>query len=272
MDVGFILKGLRYPDAVPKPEGIIRPIRERRCDCRRVRTDTADVGPGGVVGGDQGPTHNAGSHRDHCKASSLLLCSIKHRPFCALLLHCSLAPRSCRPRCVGTQDRLGAATNTRHELLSPRGLISGAQGGWLWAAEAAEDPGRMHQVQETLRGRGHFTWLADVTVRPATHPRCCRRTSDHRAGAPGLSELLPRVPTDGQTDGQTAVPAATTPGRGQSSHGLCFCSGCGCSCPALLPSHLEHFATGDANAWLVVLGGCSVSGQPCPVKRAADPK
>lgn len=53
---------------------------------------------------------------------------------------------------------------------------------------------------------------------------------DHKAGAPGLSGLPlqvwlprgswlpPRAPTDGRMDGQTAVPAAATPGHGQASH------------------------------------------------------
>lgn len=51
--------------------------------------------------------------------------NLKHRPFSrASLQRCFPAPRSCGPRRAGTWDRLGAATNTCHELRSPHGLIS----------------------------------------------------------------------------------------------------------------------------------------------------
>jgi len=45
------------------------------------------------------------------------------------------------------RDVLGAATNTHHELRRPRGLHPGTRGGWLRAAEAAEDPGTTRGVQ-----------------------------------------------------------------------------------------------------------------------------
>ncbi|XP_069628907.1 uncharacterized protein [Haliaeetus albicilla] len=84
------------------------------------------------------------SHLDRAHAET----NLKHCPFsCASLQRCFPAPRSCGPRRASTRDRLGAATNTCHELRSPHGLVSGTRGGWLWAAEAAGDPGTTRRVQ-----------------------------------------------------------------------------------------------------------------------------
>ncbi|KAM9602944.1 uncharacterized protein ACIBXB_002483 [Morphnus guianensis] len=74
--------------------------------------------------------------------------NLKHHLFShPSLQHCFPAPRSCGPRRAGTRDWLGAATNMCHELRSPHGLVSGTRGGWLWAAEAAGDPGTTRRVQ-----------------------------------------------------------------------------------------------------------------------------